>query len=888
MRIGQAIMAMLPLLLAAPHSGAAALPCPLESAQAQAWLDTNLSPECRADALIAQLRSLDDKLAVLGGGLNRYGITDSRASDGPAGPTHVPGVAGLPNGLAVASSFDVEMAHAYGRAVGGEFRAAGILQMLGPTVDIARTWHSGRVPEAFGEDPLLSGQMAASVVRGVQEQGVAATLKHFAVYEQEQGRTGDLPFGLKPAVNNIVSERVIREIYLAPFRAAVEEGGALGVMCGFPRINGVYACENPMLLGILKNEWGLRGTVAPDFPDAQRSVIAAVNAGLDAGNFGLPREPAPAARPPAAPAAEPDANLGAALGLGGVPGGVNLQDAVRSGKISAQRLDDMIRRRLITLFAAQAADAAQRAKPNAAAVGVQDIALRVAEQGAVLLRNAGHILPLHADVRSIAVFGAQAGPKPQAATSGSAYIEPARATAAIDEMKQRAGSTVRVSYVQGSLGLGALPVIPRAVLHTPDGGAGLRVEYFGNPRLDFTAPPLTLRTDPGAQVRGPAPVSGLPANNGWSARWSGTLTPRLSGIHHFTLAGAGSGRLFLDDRLVAQFDRVDFGAVAYAAVALQSGRAVRLRVEFTPREAAPMPGMAMMGTTLGTLLQLGWAEPDDRLAQAAAAAKQADVAIVFAADRQGEGADRTGLALPGDQNELIAAVAAANPNTIVVLSTAGPVSMPWANKVAAILETWYAGDAFGTAATRLLFGDAAPGGRLPISFPMNDQQGPLSSPSRYPGTVSADGSLAEAHFDEGLLVGYRWFDATQSNPLFAFGHGLTYAPMRIDHIQVRTLTAEPRVTATITNTGSHADAEVLQVYLAFPATASEPPRRLVAFRKIALAAAESRSIELTVPPRAFETWDEQAHQWHTPSGRYEILIGRSSREILLRQSFVRP
>jgi beta-glucosidase len=379
----------------------------------------------------------------------------------------------------------------------------------------------------------------------------------------------------------------------------------------------------------------------------------------------------------------------------------------------------------------------------------------------------------------------------------------------------------------------------------------------------------------------------LPPNNGWSARWSGTLTARLSGIHHFTLSGAGSGRLYLDDRLVARFDRVDFGAVAYAAVRLTGGRSVRLRVEFTPREAAPAPDMHMMGTTLGVLLQLGWAEPDDRVAQAVAAAKQADVAVIFAANRQGEGADRMDLSLPGDQNELIAAVAAANPNTIVVLSTGGPVAMPWADKVAAILETWYAGDAFGAATTRLLFGDASPGGRLPLTFPMNDDQGPLSSASRYPGTVSPDGSLADAHFDEGLLIGYRWYDATHSTPLFAFGHGLTYSTMRIDNIRVSTTGAEPRIEATITNVGSRADAEALQVYLAFPAAAGEPPRRLVAFQKVELTPAQSRRIELSLPARAFEVWDERDHHWYTPSGRYEIQVGRSSREILLRQPFVR-
>jgi beta-glucosidase len=549
----------------------------------------------------------------------------------------------------------------------------------------------------------------------------------------------------------------------------------------------------------------------------------------------------------------------------------------------------MIRRRLVVLFAAEAAaGTAQTAQPDAAASDLQNIALRVAEQGAVLLRNERHSLPLHTGMRSIVVFGAQAGPKPQAATSGSAYVEPARVAAAFDEIKKRAGRGTRVTYVKGSLGLDALATIPPEVLHTPDGGVGLRVEYFGNPKLEFSGSSLLTRTDASAEINGPAPVPGLPGNNGWSSRWSGTLTPRLSGMHHFTLSGAGSARLYFDDKLAARFDRVDFGAVAYAAVALEKGHSVRLRVEFTPREAAPLPGVHMMGTTLGTLLELGWSEPDDRITRAVAAAKQADVAIVFAADRHGEGADRTDLALPEDQNELVAAVAAANPNTIVVLSTAGPVSMPWANKVAAILETWYAGDAFGAAATRLLFGDASPGGRLPITFPVSDAQGPVASSSRYPGTVSPDGSLAEAHFDEGLLVGYRWFDATRTQPLFPFGHGLTYAPIRIDHIQVAENASGPRITATVVNTGSRADAEVLQVYLAFPVTASEPPQRLVAFRKIALAANESRSVELELPAHAFDVWDEQAHGWHAPPGRYEIRVGRSSRDILFRQSLVRP
>ncbi|HEY6454898.1 MAG TPA: glycoside hydrolase family 3 C-terminal domain-containing protein [Steroidobacteraceae bacterium] len=824
------------------------------------------------------MKSAEEKIALLQGDLKSYGLTDISASDGPAGPVHVPLAASLPDGLAVASSFDPDVAAAQGRALGAQFRAAGIRQMLGPTVDIARTWHSGRVPEAFGEDPLLSGVMAAAVVQAVQEQGVAATLKHFAVYEQEQGRTGDLPFGLHPAVNNLVSERAVREIYLEPFREAITQGGALGVMCAFPRINGVYACENAFLLGILKNEWGFRGTVAPDFPDAQRSVIAAVNAGLDAGNFG--RAPRPG------PSGAPGADLGAALGLGAIPGGISLREAVASGKVSLERLNDMVRRKLVVMFAAEAADA-HSDETKVTADELQKIALRVTEQGAVLLRNVNRALPLSKDTKTIAVFGAQAGPKPQASTSGSAYIEPTRVTPAIDALRSRAGQGMRITYVRGSLGLDALPLVPTAVLRTPQGGAGLRVEYFANPSLNFTGPAIAMAADTAVAIKGPAPVAHLPGNNGWSSRWSGTLTPRLSGIHHFTLSGAGTARLYLNDRLVAHFERVDFGTVAYASAALEKDQPVKLRVEFTPRAAAPLPGVPMMGTTMGTLLQLGWSEPDDRIARAVSAAKAADVAIVFAADRHGEGADRTELALPADQNELISAVAAANPHTIVVLSTAGPISMPWAKQVAAILETWYAGDAFGKASAALLFGDSTPGGRLPLTFPLSDTQGPVSTPRRYPGTVSADGALDAAHFDEDLLVGHRWFDATGSAPLFGFGQGLTYTPMRIDHIDVSRGSSQPHVRATVTNLGTRPEKEVVQVYLTFPATAHEPPQRLVAFKAVIVAGAQSRSVDMPLPTRAFEVWDARAHRWYTPTGKYEIRVGRSSREILFQQSLVR-
>ena len=858
------------LLLCAGHASAAA-PCP-PLAGDRPWLDRTASPECRADALVARLGALDAKLDFLAGDLQPYGLVEPRGSDGPAGPTRTPGAFSLPNGLTLASSFDPVLAREYGSAVGRQFRAAGLRQALGPTVDIARTWRMGRVPEALGEDPLLSGRIAAAAAAGAQGEGVAVSLKHFAAYVQEQGRTGDLPFGLHPSVDDVVSERALREIYLQPFRMAVEDGGALGVMCAFPRVNGTYACENAELLGVLKHEWGLRGTVTPDFPDGQRSVVAAVNAGLDNGEFGLPRP-----KPVGGGGGGPDPGLGGALGMGGPPGGVDLRTAVIDGRVPEARIDDMIRRRLVMIFAVGADESGGGGSGVFDDATIRGVAVKAAEAGAVLLRNPQGVLPLGPSVRSIAVIGAQAGTTPSVATQGSAFVEPAHLVTAIDAIRARAGA-VRVEQAQGSLGVAALANVPAEALRTPDGAPGLRAEYFASPTLRFEGAPLAVETQAGVNIRTPNPRPGLPPNNGWSVRWTGVLTPRRTGLHNFTIAGAGSGRLFLDDRLAARFDRVDFGAVSWAAVELQAGRPVKVRVEFTPREAAPLPAMPLLGTTLGLGMRLGWAEPDDRIARAVEAARKADVAVVFAADAHGEGADRSELKLPGDQDALINAVAAANTRTVVVLNTAGPVSMPWASKVSAILEMWYPGDVFGTAASRLLFGDASPGGRLPITFPADEGQGPGAEPRSYPGVESADGSLDKVHLDEGLLVGYRWFDAKNQAPLFPFGFGLTYAPIAFDAVSLDRATSTVHVR--LTNKGARPDSEVVQVYLGFGAAAHEPPRRLAAFQRVALGAGERRTVDIPLPPAAFQMWDENAHGWRAADGPYQVMVGRSSRDIV--------
>jgi beta-glucosidase len=288
----------------------------------------------------------------------------------------------------------------------------------------------------------------------------------------------------------------------------------------------------------------------------------------------------------------------------------------------------------------------------------------------------------------------------------------------------------------------------------------------------------------------------------------------------------------------------------------------------------------MMGVTLGPVLKLGYAPPDDRIAEAVAAARKADVAVVFAGHQVGEGMDRTHLALGGDQDALIEAVAKANPRTVVVLTTGGAVTMPWLHEVAGVLEMWLPGDSFGTAAARLLFGDDDPGGRLPVTFPADEAQGPGQTQSEYPGDPGPHGEVGTVHFDEGLEIGYRFWDAHDQAPLFPFGYGLSYAPIAISGVRVQPMDGAVEVTAEARNTGRRAGTGVVEVYLGFPASAGEPPRQLKGFAKLRLKPGERRQVRVALPARAFQSWNEGRHAWTTAGGDYTVMVGRSSRDIL--------
>ena len=293
---------------------------------------------------------------------------------------------------------------------------------------------------------------------------------------------------------------------------------------------------------------------------------------------------------------------------------------------------------------------------------------------------------------------------------------------------------------------------------------------------------------------------------------------------------------------------------------------MQLRVDYVARK---LPRRA-------PTLQVGSLPPYPELLQAAvSAARGADTAVVFVNDLRTEGGDDPSLALPGDQDQLVEAVARANPRTVVVLNTGGAALMPWIDRVAGAVEAWYPGQANGEAIARVLFGDVNPSGRLPVTFPRSDAQTPVATPRRWPGVAGV------SHYDEGLRVGYRWYDARRKRPLFPFGHGLSYTRFQYGDLKVRRegRGRSWRVRTRVTNIGRRAGAEVVQLYVGYPSDAGEPPLQLRGFRKLSLRPGRSATVTMSLRARDFARWSSARRRWTILPGQYELKVGRSSRDI---------
>jgi len=803
----------------------------------------------RAAGIIAKM-SLDDKAALACGdfaAVAHLGLPALSFTDGGNGVRVADDATAFPVCLSLAASFDEQLACRFGSAVGREARSAGHNVLLGPALDIARTPLAGRLPEAFGEDPYLTGILGAAYVRGVQE-NVVAMVKHFVVNNFETGRTGAgaPPSERGPAVDVHVSRRALEEIYFPPFKRALTDAHAGSVMGSYNQVNGCYASQHPELLGIVKDQWGWAGFVAPDFMFAVRDPLAAARAGLDLPGL----DDAEGRRP---------------------------QDFT-SGRVSRDRLDDVVRRMVGTMVTHDLLDR-PGAVPGPPAPGHLALAAEAAVAGSVLLVNRAGALPLGGDVRSLAVIG-PAGLDAMYIMGGSPAVKlhTERVVTPLAGIRQRAGTRVRVEHAQGSWGDVPLPAVPPALLSAPPdpgapAGPGVLAEYIDGP--PDTPGQRVTRIEPGLETAGP------PAGFGpqWRATWTTVLTPAQDGPHRFSLAVAGRGLLYLDGALAATGAREAIGFIDGPPYALQAtadlvaGRPLTIRVEY---ETGPALDVAQFG--LRPEVRLGWQPPDRLIGDAATVAARCDAAVVIVNQASGEGMDRQSLALPGDQDRLITEVARRNPRTIVVLNTPGPVLMPWLDDVAAVLQVWYPGEQFGTALARVLSGDEDPGGRLPVTFPAHAGQGPVQAIAQYPGIGGV------ATYSEDILVGYRFFAEHDQQPLFPFGHGLSFARFSYENLRVdRPGDGGIRLSFGLVNNSPRPGHDVAQLYLRCPDRAAEPPLQLKRFQRVHLAAGERRTVTFTLTSADLAAWSDPGG-WAVHPGRYELLVGASAADLRLSAS----
>ncbi|ROS75637.1 beta-glucosidase [Curtobacterium sp. PhB130] len=794
----------------------------------------------RIGALVDQL-TIEEKVQLLTGRdfwttwpIEKIGLRRMLMSDGPSGvrgevwDERDPSL-NLPSATALSASWDRAIAKRYGAAAAVEARRKGVDVVLGPTINLHRSPLGGRHFEAFSEDPVLTGDLAASYVAGVQENGVAATPKHYIANDYETDRF---------TASTEVSDRALRELYLLAFEKAVTEAHTWAIMSSYNAINGVTASENDLLETPLNSEWGFDGIVVSDWTGV-RSV-----------------DSAKASQDVAMPGPNPWWSEGPLLA------------AVQDGSVPVEAIDRKVRR-ILTLAARVGALTGFDAVASSP-VHVEDGVAFVREaeaEGTVLVRNTG-VLPLSAPaVSRIAVIGHNAD---QARTQGggSATVVPSQVVSPLDGIRAALpGATV--DYAIGAVVQEGIAEFPLATITNPaTGEPGARVAFVQDGSEVFVEDRQATAL---FWFGGDAPTrtaDRLDITTTYTAQTPGTI--------RIGVGASGRSRMWIDGSLVLDEDVAVEGDQLGAAFLNPPARSVPVTVTAGQELAIRIEHDIVQDEALGGVLayQFG-TEPSDEdpsvlIDAAVATARDADVAVVVVGTNskvESEGYDRSSLALPGHQDALVAAVAAANPNTIVVVNAGSPVEMPWRDDVAAVLLTWFGGQEYGNALADVLTGAREPGGRLPTTWPAAMADVPVLDVTPVDGVV---------RYDEGVHIGYRAWLRAGAEPAYPFGYGLGYTTWTIDGVsgspEVREGDAAI-VTATVRNTGSRAGKHVVQVYASRAASAVDRPVRwLVGFAPVRLDAGESTEVSIEVPARAFAYWDGA---WAYEPGTFALHVGSS-------------
>jgi beta-glucosidase len=797
--------------------------------------------ERRVNSILSQM-TIEEKVDLLAGvdgffvrDVPRLNLPRFKMADGPIGVRNFGPATAMAGGVGLTATWNPALAERVGTEIGRDARAKGVHFMLGPGVNIYRAPMNGRNFEYFGEDPFLASRIAVGYIKGIQSQGVSATIKHFLGNNSEFDRHNS---------DSVIDERTMREIYLPVFEAAVKEAQVGAIMSAYNLTNGSHMSQNKYLLtDVVKKEWGFDGVIMSDWGGTYD--------GIEAANGGQDLE---------------------------MPGPVhmnrkNLLPAIEQGKVSVATIDDKVRRILTTAVRFGWLDREQTdwsiSRYNQQG---RQMALNAARESLVLLKNEGSLLPLtKARTKTILVVGPNAYPAVPVG-GGSARVEPFSAVSFLEGLSNYLGSDTQVFYSRGLPTFAEMAEATSFVTAASNGQPGINAEYFNNPDLQGT--PTTSRTEPRMNY-GTGSRMVMPTDAA-SSRWTGYYIPKASGPHdvfvHTTGERSGAYRVYVDDKLVLDSWNENRALVNFATLTFdQNPHKIVLEHKGRP---SPFGARLRLG-----VVRHGQFVTDD----AKKLAGKADVVVVaagFDQETESEGADRT-FYLPPGQDELVQEMAGANKNTLVVITSGGSVDMnAWVDRVPAILEAWYPGQQGGTALAEVLFGDVNPSGRLPISFERRWQDNPVRD-NYYPAS-----GTRRVEYKEGVFVGYRGYERVGTKPLFAFGSGLSYTTFKYSNLTVRPIgtgtDARYEVSFDVKNTGSREGADVAQVYVGnAKGKVPRPAKELKGFSKVSLRPGETKKVSVTLDGRSFSYYDVDSKQWRVEAGTVDILVGRASDQIEL-------
>ncbi len=798
--------------------------------------------DAELDSLLDSL-TLDEQISLLAGidnwhtaAIEHAGIPSMRVSDGPAGVRGTsftgPASVNVPCGTSLGATWDPVLVETIGQLLGRETRAKGARVLLAPTVNLHRTPVGGRNFECQSEDAYLSARITVGYVKGVQSEGVAACVKHYVGNDTEFERM---------TIDSQIDQRTLREVYLQPFEAAVREAGAMAIMTAYNRINGPWSADSKELLtDVLRDEWGFDGIVMSDW-FGLHSTVEGLEAGLDLEMPGPPRLR-----------------------------GQRLAEAVAAGTVEASLVRSTARRMLRFMDRIGAiADGGPGPEITRDEPEDRELIRAAGAAGMVLLRNKDDALPLAANAfERVAVIGPNAL-RGRIMGGGSALVNAVHQVHPLEAITRRiASDQTQVLHAPGCSIHRGLPPL------TPDSITDGRVSYFANSADLEAGGPVVLTEDLRRfSLIWPEAPNGLDRAT-FAVRIEATLTPTVSGEWNFGVMSVGRARILVDGIVVADDADSPLGGSFFGmgtkqvvgTVSLESERSYKFVAEYEGRGEGLLRGVIIGGS--GPVVV-------DPFAEAVDLAARSDVSIIVVGtneDWESEGYDRPNIDLPGRQDELVREVAKVSPRTIVVVNAGSPVAMPWVDEVDAVLFTWFPGQEFGDALVDVLLGEVDPGGRLPVTLPRRFEDSP--SFEHHPGRNGA------AKYLEGRLIGYRWYDTTGREPLFAFGHGLSYAAAEIVSAQIVSPTS---VEVVVANRGDRRGQVVVQVYGCDPegtGAADDPAQQLVGFAKATLVGSQTSTLTVQLNPRWASHWDVTSKSWAVRPGSRELRIGFSSRDIV--------